>query len=201
MTDTAKLHRISDVDGTDHYRAIGAFVVAFEKISTALRFQYGCLMQIDGLRTWTLGANLLNIPSIGPEALAIAYCAAVSQVADDAGLRKRADHVLRETKALAELRNQIVHGEWMIGPEVVIISDAPEVPARQGIKRKTGKSGETVTEQPTVPELNDLTARCDAVRKEVQEIFGEIVQATSRRARSLAPRCPRTTNRPRALPG
>lgn len=177
MTDTAKLHRISDVDWTDHYRAIGAFVVAFEKISTALRFQYGCVMQLDGLQTRTLGANLLNIPSIGPEALAIAYCAAVSQIADDASLQKRADQVQRETKALAELRNQIVHGEWMIGPEVVIISDTPEVPARRGIKRKIGKSGETVTEQPTVPELNDLAARCDAVRKEIQGIFVEIEQA------------------------
>ncbi len=83
-----KLHRQADVDWSKHYAAIGEFVVTFEKIPTGLRFHYGCIAQNDGLKTWELTANLLNIPSIGPEALAIAYCAAVHAVSSDIGTIK-----------------------------------------------------------------------------------------------------------------
>lgn len=176
MIDKRKLYRVSGVDWADHYRAIGAFVVEFEKISTELRFDYGCIMQLDGLQTWSLGANLLNIPSIGPEALAVAYCAAVNQVTDDVGLRTKADQVLKETKDLAELRNRIVHGEWMIGPEFAIVSDKLEILSNRGIKRKTGKAGETITEQPTIPELDQLTTRCIAVRDKIREIYSGILK-------------------------
>lgn len=180
MSDPPNLYRLADIDWSDHYAAIGEFVVAFEKISTALRFQYACLMQLDGLRTWALSASLLNIPSIGPEQLAIAFCAAVGQLSDDRGVKARADRIVRETKELAELRNQIVHGEWRIGSNVVIISETPDLPARQGIKRKPSKTGERVTEQPTREELRALTERCDTAASEIQSIFGEIVKAMFR---------------------
>jgi hypothetical protein len=177
MSEPPKLYRLADTDWSDHYAAIGEFVVSFEKISTALRFQYACVMQLDGLQTWALATNLLNIPSIGPEALAVAFRAAVTQVTDDQDVRARADRIVKEAKELAELRNQIVHGEWLIGANVVVISDTPELPARQGIKRKPSKTGEKVTEQPTAEELRALSARCNEATKEIAAIFGEVIQA------------------------
>lgn len=171
------LYEHRDVDWTQYYAAIGEFVVAFEKIPTALRFNYNCIAQIKGLSVWELSANLLNIPSLGPEVLAIAYCSAVNAVSPDDDLRARASDIIIQTKNLANRRNEIVHGEWMIGPDVAIISDIDHLPENNGIKRKVTKTGEKISEQPTIAEFAELIANCRAVAKEIKDIFTVIVMA------------------------
>src|SRR3954453_24140864 len=96
-------YEIRDVKWSLHYQAIGEFVAEFEKITTALRFGYGCILQARGLKDWTLSHYILHIPTIGPEHLAICLSAAVrSLFPEDKGLIVEADRVLKETKAIAE---------------------------------------------------------------------------------------------------
>lgn len=159
-----------DIDWTNLYTLLGMFMVEFEKACAALRFSYGSILQQEGLRTSSLGSNLLNIPQIGPGHLAVAYCAAIQQVSQDDGLKQRAKALVKSCTRLAEIRNEVLHGEWMVGPEVVIVSSALELPKRHGVKRKAGKEGEIVTELPTLDELGEHVREAVRLRVEIQSI-------------------------------
>ena len=65
----------------------------------------------------------------------------------------------------------------MIGPEVVIVSESPDIPATSGIKRTATKAGEKIIEQPNIEELAFLIAECRSVVKEIKGIFSAIVIA------------------------
>jgi hypothetical protein len=171
------VYRHEGLDYTPIYIALGMFAVEFEKISTALRHAYSTLMKIDGLRTWGLGTNLLNLPQLGPAILAQAFCAGVHQVSADAEFKSRASKLVTACQKLAEERNDVLHGEWMIGSEVVVISHSSSPPAPHGIKRKTSKEGEKVRELPEVSKLEDLVSRSRDLQKEIREISAGLLVA------------------------
>ncbi len=174
--DDGIIYEISDVDWTHHYAEIGRFIVEFEKISHDLRFNYACLMQLDGLIHIELAHALLNVPSIGPEMLAICYSAAAHVLSTDKEALIWASDIVKRVKSLAELRNQVVHGRWIIGPEVIIVSDTAELPKNPGIRRKTTKSGNTFSNVPNIEEIGNHIEDCIIVRNLIKEIFSSILQ-------------------------
>jgi hypothetical protein len=169
------MYRHGDLDWSDHYRLIGEFVVTFEQVVTWLRHQYFCLMQGEGLRVWELGTAVLNLPGVGPRDLAVIFCAGVHRLSVDESLHQRASVIVKAVGDLSEKRNEIVHGEWYVGPEVVILSDEEKLPDRHGIKRKSSKQGEKIVEQPTLKELESLVAHARSLRAEIQDIGMRVV--------------------------
>ncbi|RWP64943.1 hypothetical protein [Mesorhizobium sp.] len=159
-----------DIDWSEHYLAIGTFVVEFEKIATRLRFCYNCVLQTQGLKVWDLGANLLSIVTISPESLAVAYGSAMKILSNDTELGTLTDDIYKCTKVLAERRNEIVHGEWRIGPEMVIVG-ADELPSRVGIKRKSTRAGQRVTQLATIDEISQHIAEARAVVRMIDHAF------------------------------
>ncbi|UDL87302.1 hypothetical protein LGH82_19125 [Mesorhizobium sp. PAMC28654] len=163
-----------DVDWSEHYRFVGTFVVEFEKIPTKLRYFYSCILQLQGLKVWELGANVLSIVTISPESLAIAYGSALKLLTDDKNVKGLVDDICKRTKTLAERRNEIVHGEWRIGPEMVIVG-TDKLPDRFGIKRKPTKDGQRVTDLPTINELSGLVDEARAIAQMIERAFIALV--------------------------
>ncbi len=150
---------------------IGEFIVEFEKISTNLRFFYNCLLQYKGLDSWKLGSFLLNIETIGPSHLSLCLCAAIKTLFPKADqLNKEAVQINKETQDISKVRNEIAHGEWALGPEIVIVADKPELPQKMGIKRKNTKAGERVVELPTLDELSETIERTRALVKRITDL-------------------------------
>jgi hypothetical protein len=190
----SSLHRISDVDWSQHYQLIGEFVAEFEKISTQLRFVYSCILQSRGLKMWQLGEFILYIDAIGPRHLSTALRAAVTVMfpADEplpasgqakqtprelARLRLLAevDTINKETGDLVEMRNKIAHGEWHIGPEMVIVSDKPELPDSMGIKRKVSKNGMKIENLSTESEFKSQIAAVRTLVERIKSTHTQIV--------------------------
>ena len=174
--DGSSLYRASGVDWSEHYKLIGEFVAEFEKITAGLRFQYSCILQSNGLRSWPLGEFILNIESIGPAHLSRALCAACRHLfPQEAQLVKDEDAINKETVYIAERRNEIAHGEWHIGPEVVIVSDTPALPEKMGIKRKVSKEGMKVEQLPAAQAFRDLIERTRKLVIDIRNIGAKII--------------------------
>jgi hypothetical protein len=183
----SSLHRISEVDWSQHYQLIGEFMAEFEKITTDLRFVYS-ILQSRGLKVWQLGELILHIDAIGPRHLSLALCAAVRIMFPDdpqpvggpreqARLQLRADvdAINTETGELVNMRNKIAHGEWHIGPEVVIVSDTPGLPENMGIKRKLSKGGMTIEKLPTVTDFKSKIARVRTLVGNIKGVHARIL--------------------------
>lgn len=190
----SSLYRISEVDWSRHYQLIGEFMAEFEKVTTNLRFLYSSILQLRGLKVWQLGEFILHIDTIGPRHLSVALCAAVTimfpdepprLVSEQAGPTPREQARLQlladvsaintETGHLAEMRNKIAHGEWHIGQEIVIVSDAPELPENMGIKRKVSKGGMTIEKLPTVSDFKSRIARVKTLAGNIKGIHSRIL--------------------------
>jgi hypothetical protein len=190
----SSLHRISEVDWSQHYQLIGEFVAEFEKISTQLRFIYSCILQSRGLKMWQLGEFILHIDAIGPRHLSLALSAAVtvmfpageptpasgqaSQTPRElARLQLLADvnAINKQTGEAVEMRNKIAHGEWHIGPEVVLVSDKPELPEKMGIKRKLSKSGMSIEKLPGASDFKSKIAMVRTLVEQINSVYTQIV--------------------------
>lgn len=173
-----ELFRLSDIDWTAHYRAIGEFIAEYEKISVYLRFTYGCLMQSCGLREWRLSHFILHIEAISPHHLTICLHAAIKHILPDRpDLISLADNVHKEVVSIEKKRNEIAHGEWHIGPEAVIISSESRIPQNMGFKRKITKDGEKVENLPTLDEFSSLIGRVRIVVADIKRLMAELTTA------------------------
>ena len=171
------MYRMSDVDWSARYSALGEFVAEFEKIATGLRFTYASIMQLDGLNTWNLSKYILFIETIGPKHLSFAVSAATHELfPSSSALLEEANEIHKETTFLVERRNEIAHGEWHIGPEVVVVADNPEIPEVMEVKRKITKTGEKVIPLPTIQQMNDCTERTRNLVNRSRELFPKILQ-------------------------
>ncbi len=172
----SSLYQISEVDWSEHYKLLGEFVSEFEKITSGLRFLYGCILQSNGLRSWLLGEFVLHIESIGPAHLSRSVAAACRHLfPNEVQLAKDADVINTETQKIAEKRNEIAHGEWHIGPEVHIISDTPTLPDKMGIKRKVTSKGMKVEELPAAPDFRSLIERTRNLVTSIKELDTKLV--------------------------
>ena len=90
-------------------------------------------------------------------------------------LLKDVHAINKETTSLAEKRNEIAHGEWHVGPEVVIISDTPALPERMGTKRKVSKTGMKIEALPTTSEFKNHIANARTLVEKVKNIQSEVV--------------------------
>ena len=170
----SSFYHIDEVDWSEPYKLIGEFVSEFEKVTTQLRFAYNCLLQSNGLRRWDLGALILHIPSIGPRDLAVCFHGALKLCfPEEADLLKRANAIVSGVGKLVEMRNEIAHGEWHIGPEFTIVSDQPELPERMGIKRKISKDSVKVVELPTVTGFRQHIQLARDLVRAIQGVDGE----------------------------
>jgi hypothetical protein len=165
-----RLNEFRHVDWSIHYARIGEFIVEYEKITQSLRFSYNCMLQRDGLKTWKLGELLLYIESVGPKHLALCLESATKI------LHPKEDDLIAEARAirlkvdsLAKTRNEIAHGNWSLGPEVVIISDQESIPQKMGIKRKLSQDGIAITELPTLDGLSDEIANARSVVARIRQ--------------------------------
>ncbi len=170
----SSLYHIDEVDWSEPYKLIGEFVAEFEKVTTHLRFAYNCLLQSNGLKRWDLGYLLLHIPSVGPRDLAVCLQGAYTICfPNEADLLKKANAIVSGAEKLVKIRNEIAHGEWLIGPEFAIVSDKPELPERMGIKRKISKDGMKVAELPTVTEFRQRIQLARDLAQAVKDVDGE----------------------------
>ena len=164
-------YEIREIDWSSAYSAIGEFVVEFEKIPKELRFFYNVILQQNGLKNWKLGSFLLHIETIGPIHLSLAVRAAIFTLHPDCKeLIEKADLVHKKTVELTKLRNEIAHGEWGIGPEVIYFTDSPKVPEQIGYKRKISKNGEIRRDLPTVAELHEASKNVRELVRAINDI-------------------------------
>lgn len=172
---TSATHEHRNIDWTNHYAAIGKFVVEFERLTSKLRFTNNAVLQLDGLKHWQLSANILNSEQLGPRNFALCLRAAIHCLyPDKEGLLREADAIIKGTTEIVELRNKIAHGDWVIGEDVVVISDTPELSSISGFKIKTSKEGSSVTKI----SLEDVKLASDSaaeLRERVSKLFGQIV--------------------------
>jgi hypothetical protein len=139
------MHRFENIDFSPVYSAIGEFVTRFERICREIRFIYGCFLQNNGLEKWKLGEILLYNKVFTADPLNSAFLTGAIEASKDFKdatiFAAQAGSIHSTFKKMIELRNKILHADWITGEDVVIISDTSDMPSAHGVKKSFGRDG------------------------------------------------------------
>ena len=148
----------------EQYEQIGRFVVEFERICAAIRLGIVFALQRDGLRNQSLAQVLINNKFMSALPLRDAHDAIMTETGarDDPIQKEVLDQASGEFHDLINVRNEIVHGHWMIGWASTDDPDFSEIGGSKGNPSK--KKGMQYTRLPkSVEEISDLVERASSV--------------------------------------
>ena len=166
-------------DWTAQYAALGQFVVEFEWICWYLRFHACALLQMHGLKKWPLAEVIMNQRVFTADPLFACYASMVAEcLGSDHALIKELDALRKEFQELCKTRNDLLHASYLIGGDVVEISDkeAPsEVHAEKRTPNKHGARVQILAR--TIDEQLKYVASATAVKEKVKQFVPKVVVA------------------------
>lgn len=164
-------------DWTPQYAAIGQFVVEFEWICWHLRFHVCTLLQIHGLKKWPLAEIIMNQRAFTAEPLFACYASVVAEcLGAEHVLLRELDGLRKEFQDLSKTRNELLHASYMIGSDVVEVTDKDSPSETHAEKRTPDKHGARVQILArTVDEQQKYVATAIAVKERFKEFAPKVM--------------------------
>lgn len=170
--------RGSDRSWVDQYAAIGEFVVAFEGSCFWLRNSSLALLQMKGLTDGSLADVIFNQRVFSAEPLFECFASLVAEaVPKEAEVLKKISSIRGRFKDLCKLRNDLLHGQYLIGPDVDVVTTNEAPPSFHVERRTPDKSGARVTLVATsLDEMRVHIALAWKIKAELIEVFSSMMQ-------------------------
>ncbi len=143
-------------DWTQQYAAIGEFVVEFEWICWHIRHIISMVLQFHGLKNWKLGEIILNQPSFSADPLASCLSSIVGELlSNNIDVMAKMNEFRSGFQNLSRVRNDLLHGFWLIGPDVVEVTGHEEPTEIHGERRTPNKRGANIKTIRTIAEIRE----------------------------------------------
>jgi hypothetical protein len=143
-------------DWTQQYAAIGEFVVEFEWICLHIRHTISMVLQFQGLNNWKLGEIILNQPSFSADPLASTLSSIIGEILSaNVDVIGKMNEFRSGFQKLSRVRNDLLHGFWLIGPDVVEVTDHDTPTEIHGERRTPNKRGANVKTVLTIAEIKE----------------------------------------------
>src|SRR5690349_14749858 len=134
---SVNVFRGEERDWTTQYAAIGEFVVEFEWICWHIRHLISIVLQLNGLNNWKLGEIIINQKSFSADPLVLSLSGIIGEtLSANVDVMAKMNDFRKGFQNLISVRNDLVHGFWMIGSDVVEVTDQ-EQPTEIHNERRT----------------------------------------------------------------
>jgi hypothetical protein len=129
-------------DWTTQYAALGEFVVEFEWICWQVRNLINIILQLHGLNNWRLGEIILNQTCFSADPLGSCLSGMVGEIlSGDSDVMAKMNDFRNGFPKLCKIRNDLLHASWLIGPDVVEVTDSVQPTEIHGERRTPNKHG------------------------------------------------------------
>jgi len=175
-------------DWTQQYAAIGEFVVEFEWICWNVRHLINGILQFHGLNNWKLGEIILNQPSFSADPLGSCLASLVAEtLSDNAEVMTKMKEFKIAFQGLIKVRNDLLHGSWLIGADVVEVTEQEQPTEIHGERRTPNKDGANIKTITTIAEVQERVMEAKRVKELCKGLTGNIIIGLHQRS-STAPR-------------
>jgi hypothetical protein len=165
-------------DWTLQYAAIGEFVVEFEWICWHIRHLISMILQFHGLNNWKLGEIILNQPSFSAEPLASSFSSIVGEIlSDNVDVMTKMNEFRNGFQKLTRIRNDLLHGFWLIGPDVVEITGHGQPTEIHGERRTPNKGGANIKTIRTIAEIKEHTDEAKRLKELGKALTSAVILA------------------------
>jgi hypothetical protein len=176
------IFRGEERDWTPQYAAIGEFVVEFEWICWHIRHLISMVLQFHGLNNWKLGEILLNQPCFSADPLASCLSSIIGEILSaNVDVMDKMKNFRSGFQDLIRVRNDLLHGFWMIGPDVVEVTDQ-ELPTEiHGERRTPNKAGANIKTIQTIAEIKEHINEARRVKELGKALIPAVIIALHKR--------------------
>lgn len=165
-------------DWTQQYAAIGEFVVEFEWICWHIRHLISMVLQFHGLNNWKLSEIILNQPSFSADPLASSLSSMIGEILSaNVDVMSKVNEFRSGFQKLSRVRNDLLHGFWLIGPDVVEVTDHEHPTEIHGERRTPNKGGANIKTVRTIAEIKEHINEAKRLKELSKALMSAVVIA------------------------